>query len=59
MEYCQGVVTRVDPRNGNKSTLDLAICNKYLIEEIQKMVIDEKAEYRPTNYGKRVKELKS
>ena len=49
MEYCQGVVTRVDPRNGNKSTLDLAICNKYLIDEIQKMVIDEKEEYRPTN----------
>ena len=25
-EICQGIVTRVDPRNGTKSTLDLLIC---------------------------------
>ena len=29
-ELCKGVVTRVDPRNGTKSTLDLAICNDYI-----------------------------
>ena len=24
---CKGVVTRVDPRNGTESTIDLALCN--------------------------------
>ena len=30
MELCKGIVTRIDPRNGKKSTLDLAICNIYM-----------------------------
>ena len=31
-----------------------SICNKYLTQEIKTMVIDEKEEYRPTNYGKKI-----
>ena len=48
---CKGIVTRIDPRNGTKSTIDLAICNEYMIEEVLEMAIDEEEEFRPTNYG--------
>ena len=44
MEKCSGVVTRVDPRNGSESTLDLAICNGFMVEKVSKMVIDEEGE---------------
>ena len=47
---CTGVVTRVDPRNGTKSTLDLAICNEHMIGDITEMVVDEKEEFRPMKY---------
>ena len=50
-ELCRGVVTRVDPRNGTKSTLDLAICNEFMIDGITEMTIDEEEEFRPTKYG--------
>ena len=50
-EICQGVVTRVDPRYGTKTTIDLAICNEYMIEEVLEMTIDEKEEFRPTKYN--------
>ena len=30
-ETCKGVVTRVDPRNGNGSTIDLVIYNTYML----------------------------
>ena len=54
-KLCEGIVTRVDPRNGTKSTLDLAICNEFMIAEVQKMCIDETEMYRPTKYvGKKV-----
>ena len=36
LDICTGVVTRVDPRNGNESTLDLAICNEIMEEMIRK-----------------------
>ena len=45
------MVTRVDPRNGTKSTLDLAICNEFMIDGITEMTIDEEEEFRPTKYG--------
>ena len=51
---CDGVVTRVDPRNGTKSTIDLAICNTYMMDKIHKMDIDEKGEWKLKNYGKKV-----
>ena len=54
-KLCEGVVTRVDPRNGTKSTLDLAICNEFMIAEVEKMCIDEAEMYRPTKYvGKKI-----
>ena len=49
-ELCNGIVTRVDPRNGTRSTLDLAICNEHMFTNITEMVIDEKEEFRPTKY---------
>ena len=30
-KVCKGVVTRIDPRYGTKSTLDLAICNEFMM----------------------------
>ena len=53
-DVCHGVVTRVDPRNGTKSTLDLAICNEFMIRQVSGMVIDEKEEYKPTKYAKKI-----
>ena len=50
-KICKGVVTRVDPRNGTKSTLDLAICNEYMIDDFTEMLIDEAEEFKPTKYG--------
>merc|ERR1712150_296774 len=49
-DVCEGIVTRVDPRNGTKSTLDLAICNEFMVENINKMIIDEKEEFKPSRY---------
>ena len=43
-------MTRVDPRNGTRTTIDLAICNEFLISTIQNMKIDEDELFRPTNY---------
>ena len=54
LALCEGVVTRVDPRNGTKSTIDLAICNTYMIDKLDKMSIDEKGEWKPKKYGKKV-----
>ena len=51
---CDGVVTRVDPRNGTKTTIDLAICNTFMIDKIEKMDIDEKGEWKLKKYGKKV-----
>ena len=49
-KLCEGVVTRVDPRNGTRTTIDLAICNEFIIDKIQNMKIDEEELFRPTNY---------
>ena len=53
-EICQGVVTRVDPRNGTRSTLDLAICNEYMIDQVSGIVIDEEEEFKPTRYANKI-----
>ena len=47
-------MTRVDPGNGTKSTIDLAICNTYMVDKIDKMDIDEKGEWKLKKYGKKV-----
>ncbi len=52
-EICHGIVTRVDPRNGTKSSIDLVICNEYMVEQIENMLIDVDGKYRPTKYTKR------
>ena len=50
-EICTGVVTRVDPRNGTESTLDLAICNEQMMGDITEMVVDENKDFRPNKYS--------
>ena len=52
-DMCRGMVTRVDPRNGTRSTLDLAICNEFMLKEVLGMVIDEDEEFKPIKYAKR------
>ena len=52
-ELCEGTVTRVDPKNGTKSTLDLVICNEFMIDEVEKMKIDEEELFKPTNYNRK------
>ena len=41
LELCSGVITRIDPRNGNGSTIDLAICNQFMSDKVLDMSIDE------------------
>ena len=53
-DKCEGLVTRVDPRNGSKSTIDLAICNTFMVNNVVKMSIDEKEKWRLKKYGKKV-----
>ena len=52
-DICKGMITRVDPRNGTRSTLDLAICNEFMIKEVLGMVIDEEEEFKPMKYAKK------
>ena len=52
MDICEGVVTRIDPRNGTYTTLDLAICNSYMCEKVRSMKIDEEGLLKPTRYGR-------
>ena len=56
MDICDGVVTRVDPRNGTKSTIDLALCNTFMRDKVEKMEIDEQGEWKLKKYGKNVTE---
>ena len=53
-EKCEGLVTRVDPRNGSKTTIDLAICNTFMVNDVLKMSIDENEKWRLKKYGKKV-----
>ena len=54
LDLCDGVVTRVDPRYGTKSTIDLAICNTFMMHRLDQMKIDEKGEWKLKKYGKRI-----
>ena len=54
-ERCTGIITRIDPRTGKGSTIDLAICNQFMEENILEMKIDEDENYKPTNFGKSIK----
>ena len=53
---CTGIVTRVDPRNGSCSTIDLVICNSYSMDLINAMKIDETGSLKLRKYGKRITE---
>ena len=53
-DLCTGVVTRIDPRNGRKSTIDLAVCNTFMLNKITKMNIDEIGNLALKSYGKKV-----
>ena len=56
-DICKGVVTGVDPRYGTKSTLDLAICNEFMINQVSGMYIDEEEVFRPTKYAEKITKL--
>ena len=34
LELCDGCVTRVDPRNGTTSSIDLVICNTFMLGKV-------------------------
>ena len=54
LDLCEGIVTRIDPRNGKGSTIDFAICNQFMSNKIMEMKIDENEQYKPTNYASTV-----
>ena len=47
---CSGIVTRVDPRNGKESSIDLAICNQKTFDVVIEMEIDEEELFKPRCY---------
>ena len=49
-DLCSGIITRIDPRYGTGTTIDLAISNQFLVEKVFEMKIDEKEAFKPTNY---------
>ena len=44
-EICSGIVTRIDPRNGGQSTLDLAICNQFMKEKGKGIYVSQYKEW--------------
>ena len=52
-DLCKGIVTRVDPRNGHQSTLDLALCNILMLDKVKGMQIDEDGTHKLKRYGKK------
>ena len=55
-DLCDGVITRVDPRNGTPSTIDLAICNAFMIEKVVGMKIDEDGQWKLKKYAAKITE---
>ena len=51
LSLCEGVVTRIDPRNGKRSTIDFAVCNQHFAAKVVEMKIDEDEKFKPTNYA--------
>ena len=56
-DKCFGCHTRVDPRNGNVSSIDLVITNQFLQNDILEVNIDEKGLHKPANYTAKTKKL--
>ena len=55
-DFTKGVVTRVDPRTGSESTIDLVICNTYMHSKVESFVIDESGSLKLRKYGKKITE---
>ena len=55
LDICEGVATRIDPRNGRRTTIDYAVCNQHCVSKIVEMKIDEDERFKPTNYASVVK----
>ncbi len=53
-DLCDGIVTRIDPRNGTESSIDLAICNSFLLAYVDEMKIDEDGQWKLKKYAKKV-----
>ena len=51
-DVCKGMVTRVDPRNGTESSIDLALCNSLLVDSVKNVEIDEAGQWKPRKYTK-------
>ena len=56
-DLCSGIITRVDPRNGKGTTLDLIIVNKYIYKKINEVSIDEEGIWKPANYQAKIKKV--
>ena len=56
-ETCSGVVTRIDPRNGKGSSIDLVVVNQYMKDKLVNMEIDEKGIYKLANYDAKSKKV--
>ena len=56
LDLCEGVTTRVDPRDGTGTSIDYALCNQSFSSKIIEMKIDEEAKFRPTNYASVIKQ---
>lgn len=54
LDLCDGCITRVDPRNGTSSSIDLVICNTFMLGKVEKMVIDEDEQWKLKKYAKKV-----
>ena len=54
LDLCHGIVTRVDPRNGTESSIDLALCNTFMLQYVVEMEIDEDEKWKMKKYGKKV-----
>ena len=52
-----GCVTRVDPRNGRGSTIDLVVINQCIYDDILEVGVDEKGDYKPANYTAKSKKV--
>ena len=51
-DLCKGMVTRVDPRNGTESSIDLALCTSLLVDSVKHVEIDEAGQWKLRKYTK-------
>ena len=56
-DICSGTITRIDPRTGKGSCLDLVLVNQHVYSNVMAVDIDEKGLYKPANYDAKHKKL--